>query len=131
MVADGLIPHCMLFGMDFLAQHGLTIDETDNSCVQELQIVNLLHVKELPQVTTTLTTGDLQRYTDVEATGTQLGLESSLVGLEMVKRLQQVPELRPRVSYIERVESWLQEYQPFKIGYKNLIIKDEILIHRE
>ena len=137
VVADGLIPHCMLFGVDFLTQHGLTIDGTNNSCVQELQEglqrVNLLRVEELPQVTTTLTTGELQRHSGLEATETQLGLESSLVSLEVVKRLQQMPELRLLVSYIERalpVESWLQEYQPFKIGYKNLIIKDGMLIHR-
>lgn len=34
---DEMIPNCMLLGIDFMASHGLTINDVSNSCCQQLE----------------------------------------------------------------------------------------------
>ena len=105
---DDLMPHCVLLGMDFFSTHELAIDGATSSCMQDLPSskgrVNLLHTEKVS--TRKVSFAHSAPEQDESESVVDGAVEESvalIVDIDLVRRLQQTPELSLLLEHLMSV----------------------------
>ena len=116
-----------------MSKHGLSVDGATNSCIQQLlevrEKVNLMHTEKLPALRVV---GSLQPGCDTQDSVPGESCLSSYVDLEVVRVLQQMPELVTLVEYVRNsipIEDWEEEWHTFRGAIKKLVLRDDMLFY--